>query len=95
MRAFTAICCVLLVSGCATGPSMRVIAETECVQEITITSLVSEFGDGPVSGCGKRDYTGRFFLAGSHIEVPAEHIEVRGSALLIAPEYQHLYMDEI
>lgn len=91
MRIFAAIACLWLVSACASGPSMRVIAETECVQEVTITSLVSEFGDGPVSGCGKRDYTGRFFLTGSRVEVPAEHIQVRGSVLLIAPEYQHLY----
>lgn len=90
-KAFFAI--LIALGGCASGPSMRVVAETECVQEVTIKTMVSDFGDGSVTGCGQRGYTGRFFMTHPRIEVPASHIINDGGQLVIAPEFRALYGD--
>jgi len=73
---------------------MRVVAETECIQEVTIkTSLVSDFATGPVTGCGQRAYTGKFYMTHPRVEVPASHIINDGGQLVIAPEFRSLYGD--
>jgi hypothetical protein len=92
MKYAAAISILFVVAGCASVPSMRVVAETECIQEVTIkTSLVSDFATGPVMGCGQRAYTGKFYMTHPRIEVPSSHIVNSGGALIIAPEFRHLY----
>lgn len=78
------------LSACASNPGL-VRAETECVSEIRITSLTNEFGDGPVTGCAKRDYTGRFFLAGTRNQVNPDHIIVQSGTPFVAERYWSLY----
>lgn len=91
MKYTAAFCLFLVVGGCASSPSMRVVAETECVQEVIIKTMISEFGDGPVTGCGQRAYTGRFYMTHPRIEIPSSHIINSGGMLVIAPEFRHLY----
>ena len=84
----------LVLSACASAPGLRVHAETECVQTVSVKSLVGEFPDAGVSGCGQRRATGRYFTARARTEVDPAHITAQGSRLIVAPEFAAIYEED-
>jgi len=65
--------------------------ETKCAGTVTIRTMVSDFGDGPVSGCAKRVPTGHYYLFGSDTEVLPEHLKSDGNRIEVRPEFWNIY----
>ena len=92
MKTTAILAAIVIASGCASAPGMRVVADTECIQEVTInTSMISDFAAGPVSGCGQRAYTGKFYTARPRIEVDPAHIINVSGRLMVSPEFESMY----
>ena len=84
----------LVLSACTSAPGLRVHAETECVQTVSVKSLIGEFPDAGVSGCGQRRATGRYYTVRPRVEVDPAHITAQGSRLIVAPQFAAIYQED-